>query len=153
MSVVNVGDEIPDFALLDESGNRVTRDSLLNGRPLVLFFYPKDESPICTAEVCAIRDAYEQFVDAGATVVGVSSDSVTSHRAFAEHHRLPFRLLSDSEGDLRRAFGVSRSLGLIPGRATYVVDKMGVVRHIFASQLDARKHVDEALEKLSALLE
>jgi thioredoxin-dependent peroxiredoxin len=112
----------------------------------VLFFYPKDESPICTKEACSFRDAYEDFVKAGAVVIGVSADSTESHRAFATGRRLPFTLLSDPDGAIRHAFGVPKTMGILPGRVTYVIDRDGVVRHIFNSQFAADRHVEESLK-------
>lgn len=118
---------------------------------VVLFFYPKDETPVCTKEACSFRDAYEDFVQAGAVVIGVSSDPAESHRAFAAGHRLPFVLLTDHDGSLRKAYGVPKTLGILPGRVTYVIDKEGVVRHIFSSQLSAERHVTEALNVVRQL--
>lgn len=115
---------------------------------VVLFFYPKDGTPICTREACQFRDAYEDFVAAGAEVLGVSGDSPDRHRQFAGTHRLPFRLLSDPDGLMREAFGVPKTLGLFPGRVTYVIDKDGIVRFVFRSQFHAAKHVSEALRVL-----
>ncbi len=100
---------------------------------------------ICTKEACSFRDAYEDFVQAGAVVVGVSSDSVESHQGFASGYRLPFALLSDLSRSLRKSFGVPKTLGSLPGRVTYVIDKEGVVRHVFKSQFAADRHVAEAL--------
>jgi peroxiredoxin Q/BCP len=120
-------------------------------RPVVLFFYPKDNSLVCTREACAFRDAYEDFVAAGATVIGVSGDSAESHERFASKNRLPFLLATDVDGDLRRAFGVPKTLGLIPGRVTYVIDRQGVVRHVFSGQFAADRHVREALDAVRAL--
>jgi len=141
---VDVGDAAPDFTLLDEAGREV-RLADFAGRPLVLFFYPKDDTAGCTVEVCAFRDAYDEFVAAGAEVAGVSSDPVASHERFARRHGLPYRLLSDEGGALRARFGVPKTLGLLPGRVTYVIDGDGVVRHVFASQVQLRAHVREAL--------
>ena len=118
---------------------------------MVLYFYPKDETPGCTAEACAFRDNYEDFVDAGAVVIGVSQDSEKSHKAFAEHHRLPFLLISDSDKALRKAYGVPNNLGFIPGRVTFVIDREGKIQHVFNSQINATKHVTEALEVLKRL--
>jgi len=118
---------------------------------VVLYFYPKDHTPGCTAEARAFRDRYETFAAAGAEIVGVSSDSIESHQRFAGKLRLPFPLLSDAGGAVRKLFGVEKTLGLIPGRATFVIDGDGVVRHVFASQLEATKHVDEALSALEAM--
>lgn len=119
----------------------------------VLYFYPADETPGCTAEACSFRDEYERFTEAGAVVVGVSRDSLDSHRKFAEHHRLPFKLISDADGELRRKYQVKATLGLLPGRVTFVIDKRGSIAHAFSSQLRATKHVQEALavvQRLSA---
>lgn len=118
---------------------------------MVLYFYPKDETYGCTQEACRFRDEYERFTDAGAEVVGVSPDGPQSHRRFAEHNRLPFALLSDADGELARAYGVGRTLGVLPGRVSYVIDRKGIVRHVFDSQLRAKKHVDEALAVVQRL--
>jgi thioredoxin-dependent peroxiredoxin len=146
MPTLKIGDRAPDFSLVSQDGKTVTLADFLGKNAVVLFFYPKDESPICTKEACSFRDAYEDFVKAGAVVIGVSSDSAESHREFAAHHRLPFLMLADENGALRKAFGVPKTLGILPGRVTYVIDKQGVVRLIFNSQLSAADHVSEALE-------
>ena len=150
-SSVAVGDRAPDFTLPDQHGKSTRLSDLLGRGAVVLYFYPKDETRGCTAEACGFRDAYQVFSDAGAEVVGVSSDSVESHRQFAQHHRLPFTLLSDAHGALRKRYGVPTTLGMIPGRVTYIIDRHGVVRHIFSSQLQVEKHISEALETLRAL--
>lgn len=108
------------------------------GRPVVVYFYPKDDTPGCTAEACAFRDQYQDFTQAGAEVIGISSDGPESHAHFAGKHRLPFVLLSDQGGAVRKAYGVSAMLGLLPGRVTFVLDKSGTIRHMFSSQLRAR---------------
>jgi len=142
---VQAGDKAPDFELPDASGEPVRLSELLGKKVVVLFFYPKDGSPICTAEACAFRDAYQVFAEAGAEVVGISSDAAAAHRKFAERHALPFVLLSDEDGKVRKLYGVSKTMGLVPGRATYVIDQAGIVRHTFTSQWAAKKHVHEAL--------
>jgi peroxiredoxin Q/BCP len=144
---VEAGQRAPDFTLPDASG-RPVRLADFAGKPVVLYFYPKDDTPGCTKEACSFRDQYEDFQEAGAVVVGVSSDSSESHRKFAAKHRLPFTLLSDRDGEVRRRYGVPATLGLLPGRVTFVIDGAGVVRHVFNSQLDATRHVTEALETL-----
>jgi peroxiredoxin Q/BCP len=146
---VNVGDRAPDFTLPAQDGRSVTLGDFLGKKAVVLYFYPMDETPGCTAEACAFRDSYEVFAEAGAEVIGVSSDSADSHKQFAAHHRLPFILLSDTGGKVRKRYGVSRWLGLIPGRVTFVIDRAGIVRHVFASQFEATRHVAEAMQGLA----
>jgi len=139
------GQIIPDFELPNQDGTRVRLSDLYREGPVVVFFYPKDDSPVCTKEACAFRDAHQDFVDAGAQVVGVSSDSEESHRSFAGNHRLPYTLLSDAGGAVRKAWKIPKTLGIIDGRVTYVIDKGGKLQHIFSSQLQGTKHVKEAL--------
>ncbi len=143
-----VGDVAPDFTLPTQDGSPVTLKTLLGKGSVVLYFYPKDDTPGCTAEACSFRDAYEDFKDVGAEVVGISSDSAGAHRDFADKHRLPFTLVSDEGGKVRKLYGVPSTLGLFPGRVTYVIDAGGVVRHVFNSQLNPTKPVGEALEVL-----
>jgi thioredoxin-dependent peroxiredoxin len=147
---VQVGDWAPDFTLTNQSGARVSLGDFLGKTAIVLYFYPKDNTSVCTAEACAFRDSYEIFKTAGAEVIGVSSDSVESHRQFAQEHQLPFLLLSDEGGIIRKRYGVSTAFGL-PGRVTYVIDRRGIVRHIFFSQFTSEKHVTEALETLRTI--
>ncbi len=144
------GDSAPDFALSDQRGETV-RLSALRGRPVVLFFYPKDDSPGCTAEACGFRDRYASFVEAGAEVLGISSDSVASHARFAAKHALPYRLLSDPDGEVQQLYGVQKSLGILPGRVTFMIDAEGVIQRRFASQLFPQRHVKAALELVEAL--
>ncbi len=148
---VRVGDVAPDFTLPDQWGKPVRLRDLVGRKTLVLYFYPKDETPGCTIEARAFRDSYERFTKAGAEVVGVSSDSVASHRRFARHYDLPFVLLSDRGGAVRGLYGVEKTLGILPGRVTYVIDKAGVVRHVYSSQLRAARHSVEALHALRVL--
>lgn len=138
------GDAAPDFTSTSHAGETISL-SALRGTWVVLYFYPADDTPGCTAEACSFRDSYEAFTDAGAVVIGVSGNDTTSHTKFADKHRLPFSLLSDTDGSLRSSYGVKKSLGLLPGRVTYVIDPSGVVRKVFSSQLRATKHIDEAL--------
>jgi peroxiredoxin Q/BCP len=146
------GDRIPDLTLPGPGGKEVRLLDLAEKKTLVVYFYPKDETPGCTAEACSFRDSYEDFTTAGAEVVGISDDSTSSHESFAKHHRLPFVLLSDPGGRARKAFGVGTSaFGLIKGRVTFVVEKGGTIRMAFDSQIRVNKHVKEALEAVHRL--
>jgi peroxiredoxin Q/BCP len=137
--------------LLSQNGENVTLSQFRGKKNVVLYFYPKDETPGCTREACTFRDSYELFTDLGAEVVGVSADTVESHKAFAEHHNLPFTLLSDVDNVVRKIYGATSTLGFIPGRVTFIIDKKGVVRHVFSSQLQPEKHIEEAREILKKL--
>ena len=153
MTKLSVGDRAPDFALPAHTGATVRLGDFAGKKPIVLYFYPKDHTPGCTAEAKAFRDRYGTFVAAGAEVIGVSSDPIKSHLRFADTLRLPFVLASDEDGAVRERYGVGKTLGLIPGRVTYVIDRDGIVRYVFASQLDPARHADEALQALEALAE
>ena len=148
MANLNPGDPMPDTTLVGPDGPTQLRAHI--GKPLVVYFYPKDETYGCTKEACSFRDQYEDFVAAGAEVIGVSRDDAASHAKFREHHRLPFTLLSDPGGSVAAGWGVRSLLG-IPGRVTCVFDKTGVVLHRFDSSLRFGKHVDEALEIVKTL--
>lgn len=148
---VKVGDEAPDFMLKSQSGEDVRLADFRGRKHVVLFFYPKDGSPGCTAEACKFRDSYESFKELGAEVIGISSQSVESHGIFALNLGLPYTLVSDEGGRVRKAYGVQATFGMIPGRATYVVDKQGIVRHMFSSQTDVERHVEESLRILRQL--
>lgn len=148
---MNKGDKAPDFTARNQQNEEVNLYRLLAAHPVVLFFYPKDNTPGCVKEVCAFRDHYEDFRDAGAAVVGISSDSVSSHLRFSEKHKLPYHLLSDPAGRIRHLFKVPRTLGLLPGRVTYVIAKDGTIVHVFNALLDSERHVRESLQALQAM--
>jgi len=148
---VGVGSKAPDFTLPSQSGEMVSLKDFLGEKVVILYFYPKDDTPGCTKEACAFRDEHEEFGKLDAEVIGVSSDSVESHKRFAEKHNLSFTLLSDEGGRVRRMYGVPNTFGVFPGRVTYVIDESGVVRHVFSSQIGAVKHVEEALKALAAI--
>lgn len=152
MKQISVGDKFPTFRLPNQEGTIIDSSNFLGRKPLVIYFYPKDETAGCTAQACAFRDSYQDFKDAGAEVIGISSDSSNDHQKFAEHHRLPFILLSDAKGEFRNTVGVPGSmLGLLPGRVTYIINKAGIVRYVFNSQLNIKKHISESLKVLSSL--
>jgi peroxiredoxin Q/BCP len=147
MKPVEVGDVVPSFSLFDQNGNLFEIDNLLGKKKLVIFFYPQDGSLNCTKEACYFRDLSDVFDEAGAVVVGISGQSVSSHKQFAEQNKLNYTILSDSEGSVRKLFGVpTKIFGLVPGRVTYIADKTGKVVYIFESQTDVMRHVDEALK-------
>jgi len=148
---LKIGDKAPDFSLLNQHGQQVTLSKYRHDKNVVVFFYPKDETPGCTAEACKFRDEYEAFTDLGAEVIGISGDGTESHKKFAENHRLPYSLLSDNGGKVRKAYGIQNTFFLIPGRVTFVIDKEGIIRHIFNSQFNAEMHIPEALEVLKTL--
>jgi peroxiredoxin Q/BCP len=151
-ATVGVGDAAPEFELPDASGKRVRLSEFRGKKSVVLYFYPKDDTPGCTKEACSFRDQYEAFKDVGAEVIGVSSDSEDSHQKFATKYKLPFTLVADTGGGVRKRYGVPATLpGILPGRMTFVIDRDGIVRHVFNSQLQATKHVDEALGVLKRL--
>jgi peroxiredoxin Q/BCP len=148
---VDAGSKAPDFTLPSQSGEIVNLKGFVGSKPVVLFFYPKDDTPGCTKQACAFRDDYEQFGKLDAEVIGISSDSVESHRSFASKHDLPFTLLSDEGGKVRKLYGVPTTFGIFPGRVTYVIDEEGVIRYVFSSQLGVSRHVEEALRALQSL--
>ncbi|KAJ8750931.1 hypothetical protein K2173_016112 [Erythroxylum novogranatense] len=148
---VNKGQAPPSFTLKDQDGRTVSL-SKFQGKPVVVYFYPADETPGCTKQACAFRDSYEKFKKAGAEVVGISGDDPSSHKAFAKKYKLPFTLLSDEGNKVRKDWGVPSDLfGALPGRQTYVLDKKGVVQLIYNNQFQPEKHIDETLKLLQSL--
>jgi peroxiredoxin Q/BCP len=143
---LQVGDRAPEFSATTADGQALRLSDFVGRKAVVLFFYPADDTLICTQEACAFRDSYEQFIAAGAEVIGISGDSDASHQSFAGKHRLPFHLISDADGALRKLFGVPKSLlGLMPGRTTYVIDQDGIIRLIFSAAFASKGHLDRAL--------
>jgi thioredoxin-dependent peroxiredoxin len=149
--MLSIGDPAPGFRLPTSRGGYVSLQDFLGKKNIVVYFYPKDFTRGCTAEACGFRDSYEAFTDLGTEVIGISSDSENSHRDFAQQHKLPFILLSDADGSVRKAYGVKKTLGLFAGRVSFVIDKKGIIRHIFSSQTRATAHVEEALKVLKSL--
>lgn len=149
--MLHKGEPIPDLQLEDQDGKMVSLSDF-KGRPLVIYFYPKDNTKVCTAQACGFRDHYEEFQEAGAEVIGISRDSSESHRKTTNQRRLPFILLSDPRREALKAFRVPSALfGLLPGRVTFVVDKNGRVAHTFRADFSADKHIKEALKVLKEL--
>lgn len=150
--MLQLGDTAPDFTLKTTTGEAFRLADQRGKRAIVLYFYPKDDTPGCTAEACSFRDQYQDFQDLGAEVVGVSSDSEASHQKFTQKHRLPFPLLADTSGQVRKLYEVPRALlGILPGRVTFVIDKEGVIRYIFNSMNRATDHVAHARQVLTDL--
>jgi thioredoxin-dependent peroxiredoxin len=148
---IKVGDTAPNFNLPAQNGENTSLENFRGQKSVVLYFYPKDDTPGCTVESCAFRDQYEVFKAAGAEVIGVSGDSSESHQKFANKHNLPFTLLSDKGDQVRKQYGATTAFGLIPGRVTYVIDQNGVVQYVFDSMLNFKGHVEEALKTLEQL--
>ena len=145
---LKVGDRIPHFELLNQHGELFKSETVLGVKPLVVYFYPKDETPGCTAEACSFRDHYEDFLQLGAEVIGISSDGVKSHQKFAARHKLPFVLLSDSKKKVQRLFKLPKILfGLYTKRITFVIDKSGLVSYVHSS-LMPDTHIKKALQQL-----
>jgi peroxiredoxin Q/BCP len=150
---VEVGDAAPDFTLPDQWGELVSLTDFRGRVNVVLYFYPKDGTPGCSIQAAAFRDNYRIFQDLGTEVIGVSSDPVESHRGFTAARGIPFKLLSDANGEVRQRYVVKPTLGVIPGRATYVIDRQGVVRCVISSQLRPRRHVERALQVVNTLIQ
>lgn len=149
--MLELGHPAPEFRLQTGTGEYVSLEDFHGKKNVVVYFYPKDFTKGCTAEACEFRDSYEEFKILGAEVIGISSDNQKSHEAFASEHKLPFILLSDPDGSVRKSYDVKKTFGLVPGRVSFVIDKNGIVRHVFSSQSRATAHVGEALAVLKSL--
>lgn len=147
---LKIGDKLPSFSAKDTNGNIFNSQDYIGKQPLVIYFYPKDDTPGCTAQACSFRDNYQEFKDLGAEVIGISSDTVTSHLKFKSKFNLPFILLSDNDKKLRKLFGVQNNLFIIPGRETFVIDKQGMVIMVFNS-MSSEIHITKALKVLKKL--
>jgi peroxiredoxin Q/BCP len=150
---INIGSSIPSFTLPDQNSNLFDINSVIGKKNQLIYFYPKNDSPGCTKEACSFRDQFEVFKEVDAVIIGISGQSVESHKEFAEKYRLSFTLLSDEGDKLRKLFGVPTNfLGMLPGHVTYIADKKGKVIYIFNSQTQATRHVDEASRILKGLI-
>ena len=149
---LKIGDKVPIFSLLDQNGNNFEIKNSIGKTAMVIYFYPKNDTPGCTKEACSFRDEFETFTDMNVAVIGISADNVASHKRFAEKYQLPYTLLSDSDKKVRKLFGVKNTLlGILPGRVTYVIDKEGIVRFIFENQFGTEKHITESLRIIKEL--
>ncbi|MEP1096266.1 MAG: peroxiredoxin [Cyclobacteriaceae bacterium] len=149
--MLKIGDPVPDIKLSNQDEEIVSLRAFTGHKAMVIYFYPKNNTPGCTIEACSFRDSYEEFLEFGAEVIGISGDSTSSHKQVAEKRRLPFTLLSDNNRTAEKAFGVKRNiLGLLPGRVTFIIDKNGFVLNVFSSATQPAKHVSTALEILKA---
>ncbi|MEH2301582.1 MAG: peroxiredoxin [Nostoc sp.] len=148
---IKVGDTAPNFTLPAQNGSTISLQDFRGKKAVVLYFYPKDDTPGCTSESCAFRDQYEVFKAAGAEVVGVSADSSESHQRFATKYNLPFTLLTDKGDQVRKLYSATAAFGLFPGRVTYVIDQQGIVQYVFDSMFNFKGHVEEALKTLQQL--
>lgn len=149
--MLQLGEKAPTFVLKNHNGEAIQMNDFLGKQPLVIYFYPKNFTPGCVAEACSFRDSFEDFKDAGAVVFGISNDSVASHARFAKKYRLPFNVLSDKGGNIRKLYGVKSDLfGLLPGRETFVIDKEGLIQMRFNS-MQATKHIAKALKIIKSL--
>ncbi len=150
-SKLKIGDSIPYFTLKNQNGETFNLKDVIGKYNLVIYFYPKDDTPGCTKEACKFRDEFQDFSNLNAKVIGISSDSVDSHKDFAKKYNLPFTLLADTNKEVRKKFGVPNFSGIIPGRVTYIINKDGKVVYIFNSMKNAEKHIDEAKRILKSL--
>jgi thioredoxin-dependent peroxiredoxin len=146
MANLKINDQAPAFELKDQNGKVIKLSDFAGKSHIVLFFYPADYSPGCTAEACAFRDNYDVFKENGAEVIGISMQNEDSHKGFITKHGLQFQLLVDENGKTAEAYGIGKLLGLLPGRVTFVIDKAGIIKNIFSSQIDMNKHVTEAIK-------
>jgi peroxiredoxin Q/BCP len=149
---ISIGDTCPSFSLQNQHGKIINIQDYIGSKNLVIYFYPKDNTPGCTKEACSFRDAMQDLNNLDCEVFGVSADSVTSHKKFADQFRLTFNLLSDIGNEVRKSFKVPANLfGLVPGRVTYVINKDGKVVHIINSQTNPDKHIKETIEVLKGM--
>ncbi len=151
--MLKVGDKAPDFELEDQDGRKIKLLQWKGTSSLILYFYPKDDTPGCTAQSCSFRDHYEELQKLDVKIVGVSSDSTESHKRFVEKYKLPFTLLSDPKGEARKLYDVKKTFGLIPARVSFIINPKGMITYAYSSQINIQKHVDDALTQLRGLAE
>lgn len=148
---VKVGDKVPAFKAKDAKGKLFNSEDVIGKKWAVIYFYPKDNTAICTAQACSFRDAYQDFLDLDVEVIGISGDSVASHQAFTNTYELPFVLLSDQDRKIKEQFGVSSQFfGLLSNRITFVVDHNGIIQMVFNS-IFGKEHIHKALRTIKEL--
>lgn len=145
---VKVGDKVPVFVLKDQDGKTFDIRNYIGKQKLVIYFYPKDESMVCTKEACAFRDSFSQYKDAKTMVIGINSGTVESHKSFQKNHNLPFTLLSDPNNDVLKLFGVKNVMSFT-GRETFVVDLSGKIVYDYRGLLQGDEHAKKVLAYLS----
>ncbi len=150
-TLLKVGDKAPDWSLPATTGGDISLNGLLKKKAVVLYFYPKDGTPGCTKEACSFRDNFKSIQDLNAEVIGISADSVDSHNKFRNSNNLPFTLVSDTTGDVRKSYGVPSTFGRFPARVTFIIDQEGIVRHVFNSLMCEEQHVTEAIKTLKTI--
>jgi peroxiredoxin Q/BCP len=146
---ITVGDKVPVFSLQDQNGKIFNIADHIGKQMLVIYFYPKDESMVCTKEACAFRDSFDEFTKAGAMVIGINSGTVASHKAFTEHYKLPFVLLSDPGNKVYNQFGIKGKL-FFTGRETFIVDLTGKVFYQYESMMEGKRHAEDALSYIKS---
>ena len=151
MGRVKEGDRAPDFSLESQDGHKVSLQDYIGMKNVIMYFYPKDFTRGCTAETKTFSSNYDDIKNLEAEVIGISSDPVETHGRFANECGVRFPMLSDKGGKVRALYGVKSSLGVIPGRVTFVIDRQGIVRSVFSSQISPKRHISKALEVLSGL--
>jgi peroxiredoxin Q/BCP len=143
LTVLHLGDTAPDFEGVDQNGHRVTLDELVKDSALVLYFYPKDFTPVCTEQACLFRDAHSELLQSGIKIAGISTDNEASHSKFATEHRVPFPLIADSGKKISKAYAARHVFGLLTQRVTYVIDRQKKIRGVYHHELSAKKHLDD----------
>jgi len=146
--MLKIGEKAPLFSGKDQDGNEIKLDDYLGKKNIILFFYPKDDSSVCTAEACSFRDNYEKFRNLDTEIIGINQASVASHKNFAEKYRLTFPIINDEENKIRKLYKVPNKFFVLAGRVTYVIDKQGLIKHAINNMFDGEVHITETLKSL-----
>ena len=150
---VDIGDVFPDFILNDENGDEFDLKRDFTNSYLVLYFYPKDETPGCTKQACYFKDNYDDFKEIDCEIIGISSDNETSHRSFKTNYNLPFKLLCDQDSKLRKEIQLPKDFfGLSPGRITFLLNSKNEILFIHRSSLKMKSHIKKVLDFLNEIV-